>query len=335
MANDVQFLARIMASFEKWGLEIDAVMHSAVLQGLQARDLTKSVLWWLEELSARPGPCRPQVEWWNTHLADCIRLQRVELFWKSMESLQHCHTPRPDGETYRLVFKQLLAEHHSAIPPRVCQTWVDNMAADGVPFTRSLFETLVVEFTKAGAQHVTASLERMYLLATHAEGKDSLCAKRVAETIRGAGDAPAHALFLRFHKHGFVPTPATLDVIANTLTSPTALRKWETWLGVTASPRAWESFMTRLSTDGQWRSVRSAYHEAVRQGQKPTAGMLFPVLQALCAKLSQPTDDDIAKALELFREYLQLTSDDAESIGRRIPEAQQDLPLYNIILRSL
>ncbi|KAI0706112.1 hypothetical protein BC835DRAFT_1312375 [Cytidiella melzeri] len=335
MADDVKFLNRILAAFEKWGIEVDPVMHGAILQGFQGRDLIDSALWWLQNLSTRATACRPRIEWWNTHLAECMRLQRGELFWKSVHALRQYGVSRPNRETYRLIFKHLLAEHSPAIPRHVSQTWINHMAVDGVPFTRSLYRSLVEEFTQAGAFQGIVALQRMHLLAPHAEGKDLLCAQRLAATIRYAGDTSARRLFLQFREHGFVPTPATLDVIADVLSSVTALHRWEEWLGVQASPTAWENFMTRLLTNGQWRHVGSTYREAIKQGRRPTPGMLLPVLHAHCSKPSKPTETDIANALGTFRDYLRLTSDGEGHVGRTTPQAQDDLPLYNILLRTL
>jgi pentatricopeptide repeat protein len=334
MTNDVKFLARVVATFDRAGVEADEVTHTAILQGLQARDLSESVLWWLQNTSTALS-AGPRIEWWNAHLAECIRLQRPELFERSVNALRQCTKPRPDHETYRLIFKHMLAEHSTALPAHELQTWVDQMGKDGVPFSRALFDDLISEFTRAGAVKSVITLEQAYLMAPHAEGKETLCAERLASMILDAGDTSAHKLFLQFKETGFVPTSTTLDIIADALTSPTALQKWERWLGVNASPTAWESFMTRLASGGQWRDMHSAYRQALEQGRQPTPGMLHPVLRTLCSKPSRPTDADIMKALELFYEYLRVTSSGDGSKGRMMPAAQEDLPLYNTLLRAL
>ncbi|KAI0803336.1 hypothetical protein BC629DRAFT_120034 [Irpex lacteus] len=333
MANDVKFLERILTTLEKRGMAADDVTHTAILKGFHSRHFTSSALWWLQHISGRSAAYRPLVEWWNSHLSECFRLRRRELFWKSVDALRDAQVPCPNDETYRLIFRQLLAQH-SPLSSRVIRLWITHMEEDNVRFTRSLFDSLVEEFTLAGASRSISSLEHVYLTSPHAEGKESLCAQLLATAIRTKGDASAHRLLLQFRQHGFTPTPATLDVIADVLPSAMAFRRWEDWLGVKASPTAWETLMARLSTDGHWRDVRSTYRDALRQGRQPTAGMLLPVLRVYCSKPSQPTDVDIREALELFSEYICLTSDDGR-VGRTMPEAQDDLPLYNTLLRAL
>ncbi|KAI0347790.1 hypothetical protein BDW22DRAFT_1365020 [Trametopsis cervina] len=334
--KDIDLLRRVVDDMErKWGIPAGTQTHEAILKGLNDVGDGEAILNWLQTIPVSSAPDHVHLRWWNSHLEDCTRRNLSSLFWKSMQALRSAQQSSPNTETYRLAFNHLLAEHRGTPPLPLVQEWVDRMREDGVPLTRAQLDSLTEEFDRRGLAQAVPALERMYLLAPHAEGRDSLCAERLASTSLSEGDPSAHALLGRLRQHAFVPTTQTLDVIAKSLSSAAALEKWERWLEVKASPRAWEIVLGRLLSEGMWRQARETYQTALRWGYRPTAGMIHPVLRTYCSpQLSRPSDADIMAALDLFREYIRLTSDGGY-VGRPMPEAQADLPSYNTLLRAL
>ena len=249
-----------------------------------------------------------------------------------IQYIQDEKTVQLDAETFTLIFKAIFCFEPKKPPPiAVFQKMIEYMKQVKIVFTPDMRDVLMEGYSSRGEYGMAQQIERMYSGREDGPSKsEASIAVRITRRLAEGGGKAARTALQRHMREGFTPTPATLEIISEHLSTAKALHEWETQLNVVATRAAWTTVLRNAAETQPVDAVVVSYRVFLARGLVPTPAIIHPIIRSICSvSLRIPTENDILLALELHREYVRITEQHPSS------PPQDDLPAYNTLIRAI
>lgn len=329
------------------GITVDRKLHQDIIHKFQNSGHLHHVFVWLTQMRHKPGNVTPTLDMWNPYIRTCRRNQVPEEFFRKPVACVRMSGCEPNEETYQAILDTLFIEQNSVPPMKDVRDVLEAMDRAGY-LTRPVIDGLVHAYSRAKTYDAISHLEG--ILRRKGENfipQDARVNTILAEEVLNGLPSEAFKLARTFVVRGFTPTVSTLAVVAPSINSASSLRQWEKLLGVHANAEVWETLIHNAPNS---QVAMQLYEKCLSRGQRPTPSMLLPLLHNLCsAQWGAPSPANIDRAIHLLNQYVEVTvtkdptsslQDDVTnttdpSSSSQPPHSQDDLSLYNVVLRAV
>nr|AFB35529.1 pentatricopeptide repeat containing protein [Volvariella volvacea] len=330
-----------------FGIEPSIDIYSAIITQLVKRAGPQTVLRWLQSMPTRPGHFSPTLEHYHLFLEAILRSPSPSFkFMRNLVLTMRNAGCKPTNETFIILIRArwILAAQEEKVPHLIVfNTLLDDMKREGLRFNAEIAQLLYEGYANQGMIAYADQIEATYRAQfpddhTPVHEKVDTWSLRISRIAQSHGIKAAISQFRSLSKQGCQLTPPIVKAIIRHSRNLNDLNVLRTELGIEPTVAHYSILISNSTRTGHVQEAIKIYEDARAAGIQPDAGLVAPLIKALCrAAAKPPTDAALDQALSFYHHLVESTpiepSTDKTSYNEH--SVGPDANIYQNLLRGL
>ncbi|KAG6841750.1 hypothetical protein C0991_007079 [Blastosporella zonata] len=336
--EDLQRIEEILLHMPTmFGVQLSVDIHSAILRGLIKKGNPQTIYRWLFNMPLRPTPFTPTLDQFHTFLAACLELASYKYVRHVIRTMSSTGC-KPTTETFKYLIRarwEAASQEDKILPPGIFSTFLDEM--QGLPYDASLEELLYTSYADRKSNKWATMIRDEYrsrfagqiLQHQVEEWKKELSDVAQSKGVQGA----VEHYFQVLETKGCKQSPRILRGILWHSKSIDDVRMVCERFNVPLAIGYFSILVKNNVRAGNVAGALSAYEESKAAGIVPDAGLVDPLINALCSPV--PSEEFLDKALAIYRDLIAVATPSSEpKPDRYVPSPGPDTAIYHSLLRG-
>ena len=329
-----------------FGMEPTIEIHTVIIRALIRHGNIHSVLRWLQSMPLRAGHITPTLEQFHLFLEACTELATFKFMRNVIKSMRQTGC-KPSNETFKILIRArwTMASQDSLPHLVVFSAIIDDIKQEGLPHDPSVVALLYDGYAERNHMEYAVQIHALYQsrfpdVVTSQQLQEDMWSQRLSDKAHREGIKGALALFRTMEPDGCVASPQIFKAMLRYSRNLNDLRYLEEALGTQASAVHWSLLINNVVRTGRVSDAVSMYEESKKNGIRPDAALVAPIIKALCrSTVKPPTESAIDQALSIYRDLAEVAPPSLSQQTQKESYAEHsvgpDANIYQTLLRGL
>ncbi|KAJ6604836.1 hypothetical protein DFH09DRAFT_323496 [Mycena vulgaris] len=274
-----------------FGIAVTPDLHTVVITALARQGYLALAQEWISQIPALPPYVTPTLEHYHTFLKGCPHHVHLTFLREVVTHRMRRDGVRPDNETFSILVRSIVRNATEAkimLTPETFGTIIADMKMLRLAADPSILSMITEFYLEHGFQVYAEDIRKIYaghfpdVLAPEEEQR-AAWNKQLAAASQTSGIDHSLAVFRRLKAEGCTASPDTLRAILSSSKSIEDLWRVQEVLGVRADASEYAVLVNNSVRIKKPQDALAVYEQAKKSGIVPVAGLVGPIIRALCA----------------------------------------------------